>query len=888
MSESFTPHPPLNSPLPGPERKVIPHNCDLCGLPLGRARITEKNGGKPFHFCCPGCRQVFLILFNRPGGLPENFRQTPLYRACLESGIIPKSPEDLMAKEAETKNLDLDLNLNLSLDLTLRIEGMWCPACAWVIEEVLKKDRGVLDSKIFFLSDSARVKYLPHLIRPEEIMARISGLGYRPLPFQEGERVSKEKRDLLQRLGVSAILTAHLMMLSFALYSGFFLEFSPGAIQYLSYPLWLMATPVLFYGGLPILKRGYAGLRHGASSMDTLIAIASLAAYFYSFFQMLRGSLHLYFDTASMLITIVLLGRFIESHARDRVSRGITDLYHLAHQKVRLLNQNADHGTPTLSLPRGGGGDPYPAAKYPPPLAEGGRGKGAKERWVSSQALHPGDVFLVMAGERIPLDGMVIAGRGVLDESTLTGEARPVKKSPGNEVMAGALLSDGELTVQTTRVGGESSLGQMISLMQAALAGKNPAELMADRISRWFVPGVLLIAGITCLVLWLFQYPAEEILLRSLTVLVISCPCALGIATPIVKVAVLGLARSKGILVRDPASLERAKDLDTLVFDKTGTLTEGNYSLHEVVTADGPGEPQALSLIASVEAQSDHFLAREVVRKAREKGLVIGEAESFEALDGMGVKGRAEGREVYIGNRLLLKDRNLTLPGSLEQRAGEAESHGKTVVFFAWEGKVRGFLVFGDSLRKGIGEMIQRIQSGKMATWVVSGDSQETTQSIARQAGIRNYRGQALPQDKVKLIQSFQAEGRRVGMIGDGINDAAALAQADVGFAFGAGANILREASDITFLTPDPSRVMEAIALSGRTVRTIRQNLFFAFLYNSVGIPLAIAGWLNPLIAVFAMFASSLTVIGNALRISRAKGAGTSHAGLPPGIPSES
>jgi heavy metal translocating P-type ATPase len=789
----------------------------------------------------------------------------------MESGIIPRSEADLARRE-ELSSPDQRYQENkLALDLILRIEGMWCPACAWVIDEVLKKEQGVLEAKVFFLSDSAQIQYLPHIIRPEEIMARISGLGYRPLLFQEAEGISKEKRDLLKRLGVSAILTVHLMMLSFALYFGFFQELSPGAVQYLSYPLWLMATPVLFYGGLPILKRGSAALRHGAPSMDTLIAIGSLAAYFYSLFQMVQGSLHLYFDTASMLVTIVLLGRYIESHARDRVSRGISDLYHLAHQKVRLLSQNADQCTPTLSLPRRGGDDSSAPAKDSPPLEGGGGGEAAKERWVSSEALNPGDVFLVMAGERVSLDGKVIGGGGFLDESMLTGEARPVKKSTGNEVMGGSLLSDGELTVQTTRVGRESSLGQMISLMQAALAGKNPAELLADRITRWFVPGILFMAVTTCLALWLFHYPAEEILLRGLTVLVISCPCALGIATPIVKVAVLGLARSKGLLVRDPASLEKVRDLDTLVFDKTGTLTEGDYALQEVVTADGLGEKQVLSLIAPVEAHSDHFLAREVLRKAGEKGIGISQADHFETLDGMGVKGQVEGREIYIGNRLLLMDRNLNLSGSLDHRAREAESQGKTAVFFAWWGEVRGVLVFGDSLRRGITELIRQIQSAKMAVWIVSGDSQETTRSIAREAGIASYLGQALPQDKVELIRSLQAEGRRVGMMGDGINDAAALAQADVGFAFGAGSNILREASDITFLTPEPTRVTEAIDLSRRTVRTIRQNLFFAFFYNSIGIPLAMAGYLNPLIAVFAMFASSLTVIGNALRISRGK-----------------
>ena len=850
------------NPAPPSFSRPSPDGCHLCGLPLGRSGVAARIGEENFRFCCPGCRQVFLILFNRPEGPPENFRATPLYRACMESGIIPRSEADLARREEAASPAPMNQENNLALDLTLRIEGMWCPACAWVIDEVLKKERGVLDSKVFFLSDSAQIQYLPHFIRPEEIMARISGLGYRPLLFQEVERVSKERRDLLKRLGISAILTAHLMMLSFVLYSGFFHDFSPEAVQYLSYPLWFMATPVLFYGGLPILKRGYAALRHGAPSMDTLIAIGSLAAYFYSFFQMFRGSLHLYFDTASMLITIVLLGRYIESQARDRVSRGVTDLYNLAHQKVRLLRPNPNSGAPPI-LPHQGGWE----------LAEGGGGNGVKERWVSSEALNTGDVFRVMAGERVPLDGKVISGRGVLDESLLTGEARPVKKNTGNEVLAGALLSLGELTVQTTRVGRESSLGQMISLMQTALAGKNPAELLADRITRWFVPGIMLMAGITSLALWLFHHSTGDILLRGLTVLVISCPCALGIATPIAKVAVLGLARSKGILVRDPASLERARDLDTLIFDKTGTLTEGNYALHEVVSGDGLGENQVLSLIAPVEARSDHFLAREVLRKSGQKGIGIAQADHFETLDGMGVKGRTEGREIYIGNRLLLKDRNLNLSRTLDHKAGVAESQGKTVVFFAWEGEVQGFLVFGDSLRRGIAELIQKIQSAKVTVWVVSGDSQETTRSIAREAGIANYRGQALPQDKVKLIRSFQAEGRRVGMIGDGINDAAALAQADVGFAFGAGTNILREASDITFLTPDLSRVTEAIDLSRRTVRTIRQNLFFAFLYNSIGIPLAIAGWLNPLIAVFAMFASSLTVIVNALRISHEKGA---------------
>jgi heavy metal translocating P-type ATPase len=535
-----------------------------------------------------------------------------------------------------------------------------------------------------------------------------------------------------------------------------------------------------------------------------------------------------------MLITLVLLGRWIEIHIRDKVAAGITGLYHLTRTKVRLLDRQ-------------------------------------RERWVSSEALSPGDSFLVFAGERIPLDGEVLEGRGDMDESVLTGEARPVPKGPGDGVKAGSLLLGGEMRVRTTRTGRESSLGQIVALMQAALDKKNPAELRADRITRWFVPAILAMAGATGLSIWLSSSPGEEALLRSLTVLVITCPCALGIAIPIVKLASVGLAKSKGILVRDPAALEATKDLDVLVFDKTGTLTEGNFHLREMATDEETDPDQALSLIASVEAHSRHFLARETLRKAREKSLKLEEVEGFEPLEGMGVKGRVGGEEIFIGNRKLMVQKNLKIPAALERRAEEAETRGLTAIFAGWAGRVHSLLLFGDSLREGIREMVEDLHARRIKTWILSGDSQATTRSVAHQSGIPEFRGETLPQDKAQLIKDLQLKGRRVGMIGDGINDAAALAQADVGFALGTGTNLFQEASDITFLVPDPSRVMETIALSRRTVRTIRQNLFFAFLYNSVAIPLAIAGWLNPLIAVLAMFASSLTVTGNALRISRGR-----------------
>ena len=854
---------PLNFPPPAP-------TCNLCGLPLGRAKISQMIDGETFPFCCPGCRQVFLILVNSPDGRPKNFRESELYRTCVRAGIIPRDLADLALREAPGKPTQQAAlsqerqDKNLALDLTLKVQGMWCPACSWVIEEVLKKTDGILEAKVFFLSDMAQIKYLPHIIRPEEIMGAIANLGYHPSLFSEGVEGSKEKKDLLKRLGISAILTAHIMMLSYALYFGFFQELSQRAIQYLSYPLWLMTTPVVFYGGLPILMRAYRGLRYGGTSMETLISLGALAAYLYSFFQMIRGSLHLYFDTASMLITIVLLGKYIESNARGKVSQGITDLYHLAHQKVRLFS-------PTPTLPRRGGGvSSSPSISSPSRLgvAGGVEGEVEKERWVSTDVVNPGDEFLVGKGERVPLDGLVLSGQGDVDESMLTGEPKPVRKRPGDDVMGGVLLLNGEMRLRTSRVGRESSLGQMITLVQEALNQKNPAELLADRITRWFVPAILVLAGVTALSLRIQGLSMEEALLRGLTVLLISCPCALGMATPIVKVAAMGLARSRGILIRDPGACERIQTLDTLVFDKTGTLTEGNFSLQEVITAASP-EPEALFRVASVEMHSDHFLAKEIVRKAREESLKIKEAQGFEAIEGMGGKGLVEGREVLVGNRRFMNHGNMDIPAPLEQKAQSLESKGMTIVFFGWEKEVQGCLVFGDSLKRGVREMIQKLRSRGIATWLVSGDSQQTTRAVAAESGVANFLGQALPQDKVELIKSLQQKGHRVGMAGDGINDAAALAQADVGFALGVSTHILREASDLTFLASDPTRILEAIDLSGLTVRAIRQNLCFAFLYNAIGIPLAITGVLNPLVAVLAMFASSLTVIGNALRIAR-------------------
>lgn len=819
-----------------PESQV--KRCNLCGLPIGSSKARQVLNEKVLYFCCLGCLNVFQILMNRPEASVSDFRETNLYRTCVEFGLIPGNENNLSRKEFGGAQNALPppktfLGEELAQEMTFRVEGMWCPACSWVIEEALRKTKGVLEARVVFLSDQARIKYLPQCVDPQTILAQISKLGYQPSSFPDSFEKSPEKRNLLLRLGISSILTMNIMMISFFLYYGFFEELGQEAVRYFSYPLWFLSTAVLFYGGLPIFARAYHSIRYRSASMDTLITVGALGAYFYSIVQIAKGSLHVYFDTASMLITLVLLGRYIEAKAREKISAGVKELYELASQKVRLLGNG-------------------------------------RERWISPERVEPGEEFLVLAGERVPLDGRITSGRTKVDESILTGESRPVTKDVGDEIMGGTLLLQNELKLKATRTARESALGQMIELIQEALSKKNPFELLSDRIMRWFVPAVLALAVGTAFYLRFHGVSIDVVLLRAVTVLVITCPCALGIASPLAKVAAIGKGRDRGILIRDPRALERAKDLDVLIFDKTGTMTEGNFSLRMVLSPGGRKE-EALRHVASVESHSDHFLAKEIVRKAKDLGSKIDEVECYQPFEGLGVKGSVKGRDVIVGNRQLMKAQGIDLSIDLDQEARLWESKGMTVVFFGWECYVQGLLVFGDSLKGGAKKAVEELHRKGIETWLVSGDSEQTTQAIAIELGIEQFLGRTPPREKAEIIRELQKKGLRVGMVGDGVNDIAALAQADVGFALGTGVNITREASDVTLVTDDPSRITEVIDLSVLTVKIIRQNLLFAFFYNGLGIPLAVAGLLNPLVAVFAMFASSLSVIGNSFRISRAK-----------------
>lgn len=795
-----------------------PAACALCGLPVG------SEGGAGPAFCCPGCRNVYQILSQDPKGPPADFRDTDLYRVCTAVGLIP-------AKTAGAAPPPGTPGADLAQELTFRIDGMWCPACAWWIEEVLRRTEGVLEARVSFASDVAAVRHLPHRASAQALLDRVSRLGYRARRVEEPAERARERRARGLRLGVSCLLTAHLMMISMALYGGFLVDLGPDGVHFLSLPQGVLATPVVFYGGWPILRRAWGGVRAGIASMDTLIAVGSLSSYVYSLVALANGSLHLYFDTAAMLITLTLVGRAVEGRARDRV-----------------LGE-----TPGLSEGPGGKARLWTASG---------------ERWAAAAAVKPGDEVVVGAGERVPVDGVIVSGHAHLDESSLTGEARPVPKGPGDDVPGGALLLEGDARVRATHTAADSAAGRMISVVEEALGRKAPAEWLADRLTRWLVPAVLCLAAATAVGVLLGGGAGEEALLRSLTVLVVTCPCALGIATPLAKVAALGIGRSRGILVRDPTALERMPSLDVLVLDKTGTVTEGRYALRDTVV-EGAEAEEALGRAGSLASRTDHAVARAIVQRAVSAALALEEAAEIVEAAGLGLTGTVAGRPTALGCRRWMEAQGLAVSTRLERAQGEFESQGSTIAFVGWDDRARAVFAFGDTLKVGAARSVEELRSRGLTLHLVSGDSAGATSAVARQLGIGSFFGNALPEDKVALVQKLRASGHRVGMVGDGLNDAAALAEADVGFALGAGSALLSHAADVVILAADPDRLSEALDHATLSSRILRQNLFLAFLYNALALPLALSGLLNPILAALAMWGSSLTVVVNTLRIGR-------------------
>jgi heavy metal translocating P-type ATPase len=824
-----------------------PRTCDLCGLPLRHGKVTDVFSGNTYAFCCLGCRQVFNILIEAAGAAdPVAFRETDLFKQCREKGIIPKSENELAArsrasdaekvvlgdyKSVEPEQVKTDEASQEFLPLALKVGNMWCPACAWLIDETLKKISGIGRSRCNFSTDRLHVTYTPVRTSPEQIIAAIQKLGYQAsLPGETRDAVER-KREFL-RFAISAFLTANVMMLSFALYSGFFTELTSETITKLSWPAFILAGIVLVYGGYGFFKKAWAGITKAAFSMETLIISGALSAFFYSTHNLFTGSIHLYFDTASMLITLVLLGKTLERRAKGKVLEDLENFFALMPTKARICS------------------DTFPEGRY-----------------VAIDQLAEGDIFRVAETEIVPADGTIRTGNGTVEESSLTGEPLPIVKKPGDFIRSGARIQQGGFTIKAEKVGNDATLGQMMQIIEKTLLTKMPIEGKTDVILQWFVPIILALAAATAIACRFLGLSLENSMLRAVTVMVISCPCALGIAIPLARVAGISIAGKKGILVRNFAAFEMADRIKAVVFDKTGTITHGNWTLQKIMVLAPFGEKRALELAAGLEQNSNHFIGREILQQAQKRNIEPATVKEIRTEEN-GVIGRFDGGIVKIGSADFLKDTTLDFIKLLESgdlQQGSASSY----VYMSIGDRPAAVFVFGDSIRNGARATVEKLLQRRFRLALVSGDGAETTRAIARAVGIHDAYGGQMPEDKVAIVKALQGQNHPVAMVGDGINDAPALVQADLSLAVHSGANLGEEVADVTLMRAEPGQLIDFLTFAGAVNKKISQNLIFTCAYNVISIPMAMSGLLTPLVAVSAMLLSSISVIGNTLMLVR-------------------
>ncbi|MEO8371050.1 MAG: cation-translocating P-type ATPase [Candidatus Solibacter sp.] len=772
-------------------------SCTLCGLASGDAL-----------YCCAGCENVHAILVE--SGIVaagQDFRDTELFQRSLKLGLISRgNPENLqpaIPADAETK------------EAVFQLGGMWCTSCGWLIEHALTGIRGVAAAEVTFTSDLLKVRYCPQFVPRDSIVDRIATLGYRATEYTgDSAPADAERKDLLLRTGIAAFLSMNVMMFSLVVYASYF-EPITGAGRYVPLLLMALATPSVFYCAAPVLRIAWAGARAATVRMETLLAMGILMAYGYSAVQAIRGDNRVYFDTACAIVTLVLTGKVIERGAKERARRALTLLHRLMPSKARIVQDG-------------------------------------HSRFVSVDALHPGAIFRVKAGERLPADGVVTEGRSHVDESVLTGESAPVPKGAGDVVVCGSINTGSALEVRATRVGADSTLAQIVRRVEQSAASRTRMERSVDRVSRFFVPVVLILATLTFAGWQMRTGEFGGALMHAIAVLVIACPCALGIATPLALTAAVAAAGRRGILVSDTRVLETIRGVQVVILDKTGTATFGDFALRETV-----GDMSRMAELSAVEAWSEHPIARAL----RAQYPAADSAHDVVVNSGRGITGVVQGTSYFLGNRAMLVE--------LGTPFAEWPSLTGSVVYFGWDGAVRGALCFGDRVRPEAAELCADLKRRGIRTMLLSGDTRSTTAETAALIGAGEWIAEALPERKVEVIRELQQQGMVVAMIGDGVNDAPSLAQADLGIALGSGADIARHAAPLVLMSGSLQAVSETLDLAARTFRIVRQNLFWAFAYNVAGITLAMAGVLNPILAAAAMVLSSLSVIGNSRRLRK-------------------
>ena len=714
-------------------------------------------------------------------------------------------------------------------EVEFAVAGMTCASCAARVEKALSRQPGVATAGVNLASEKATVAFDPSVASTDDLVAAVGNIGYGLTPLGADESSSTDADETAQRMWLRRVLVAWPLGITVLVLSlGFMHE------PWARWSALALAAPVQFWAGWPFLHQAALRARARQANMDTLIAIGTLAAFTFSTYQVVLGPSHAdhYFDTAALIIAFLLLGRYFEAKAKGRASSAIRTLLELGAKEARVVVDGA-------------------------------------EQMVPVDQVRVGDLIRVRPGEKLPVDGDVIDGASAVDESMLTGESVPVDKQPGDRVAGATINVQGVLTIRATAVGGDTALSQIVRLVEEAQGTKAPVQRLADRISGIFVPVVLLIAVATFAGWWLIGGDATKGLVAAVAVLIIACPCALGLATPTAIMVDTGQGAAMGVLIKGGEVLERSKRIDTVVFDKTGTLTKGQMTLTDVVALDGGDVGELVARAGAVEQGSEHPVGRAVVDGAAAYGASVRPATEFSSVAGHGVRATVDGVVVHVGRRKLMAEIGVVLSDELTAAAERFEAEGKTAILAGWEGQVRGVLAVADTQKDGAPAAVRELRSMGIEVVMITGDNRRTAEAIAAQVGIGRVLAEVLPEDKVTEVLRLQGEGRVVAMVGDGVNDAPALVQADLGIAIGTGTDVAIESSDITLLSGNLDGVATAIRLSRRTFRTILQNLGWAFVYNVVLIPVAVAGLLNPIFAGAAMGLSSVSVVSNSLRLYR-------------------
>lgn len=716
---------------------------------------------------------------------------------------------------------------------TLLVEGMTCAACSARVEKVLNRLDGVIKANVNLSTNKAIVEHPSGAIEEETLVKAVEKAGYKAEVEKEVDRDrekelrEKEIKSLKRSFIISAILSLPLFSAMFFHMAGKENILTNGYFQL------ILATPVQFIIGYRFYKGAFNSLRGGGANMDVLVSMGTSAAYFYSLYNLVKGINEYYFEASAVIITLILLGKTFEAVAKGKTSEAIKKLMGLQPKTARVIKDGVEMDIPI-------------------------------------EEVNIGDIIVVRPGERIPVDGIIVEGHSSIDESMITGESIPVDKREGDKVIGATINKFGSFKFEARKIGKDTVLAQIIKLVEDAQGSKAPVQRLADKISGIFVPVVVLIAIVTFIGFYLVKGDFTTGLINAVAVLVIACPCALGLATPTAIMVGTGKGAEKGILIKSGEHLERTHNMEAIVLDKTGTITKGEPEVTDIITLDSMEEDQLLRIAATVEKVSEHPLGQAIVRKGEERLLMITEPDTFMAIPGKGLKASLEGKEIYIGNRKLMQEANIQI-AEIEEDLSRLEEEGKTAMMVGIDGKISGIIAVADSIKDNSKEAIEELKNMGLDVYMLTGDNERTAKAIAKSVGIENVLADVLPENKAQVVEEIKAQGKYVGMVGDGINDAPALATADVGFAIGTGTDVAMEAADITLMRGDLMGIVTAIRLSHRTMKTIKQNLFWAFFYNSIGIPFAALGFLNPMIAGAAMAFSSVSVVTNSLRLRNFK-----------------